>query len=158
MELNIPAIEGIGGSLIYLVDRYDSPTIYDIDFILEPGVQRFPPGVGLAEIDHPDPQRRQRGAWTFSTTFTVGCSIFASSSSSTSRANTPASRAARCRRPAARFAFRSTSRNSRKVAGKLDQIQEFIEQYHGEGIQHVALRTNDILKSWDALRATDSNS
>ncbi len=52
MELNIPAIEGIGGSLIYLVDRYDSPTIYDIDFIQEPGVQRSPPGAGLAEIDH----------------------------------------------------------------------------------------------------------
>jgi len=26
MELNIPAIEGIGGSLIYLVDRYTGPT------------------------------------------------------------------------------------------------------------------------------------
>src|SRR6266480_4073675 len=32
MELNIPAIEGIGGSLIYLVDRYGPSTIYDVDF------------------------------------------------------------------------------------------------------------------------------
>ena len=32
MELNIPAIEGIGGSLIYLVDRYGEHTIYDVDF------------------------------------------------------------------------------------------------------------------------------
>src|SRR5919198_3118494 len=32
MELNIPAIEGIGGSLIYLVDRYGERTIYDVDF------------------------------------------------------------------------------------------------------------------------------
>src|ERR1051326_5500349 len=32
MELNIPAIEGIGGSLIYLVDRYGAQTIYDVDF------------------------------------------------------------------------------------------------------------------------------
>jgi len=32
MELNIPAIEGIGGSLIYLVDRYGDRTIYDVDF------------------------------------------------------------------------------------------------------------------------------
>ena len=32
MELNIPAIEGIGGSLIYLVDRYGDHTIYDVDF------------------------------------------------------------------------------------------------------------------------------
>src|SRR6187397_1368699 len=33
MELNIPAIEGIGGSLIYLVDRYGDRTIYDVDFV-----------------------------------------------------------------------------------------------------------------------------
>src|SRR5690242_20117059 len=33
MELNIPAIEGIGGSLIYLVDRYGEHTIYDVDFV-----------------------------------------------------------------------------------------------------------------------------
>ena len=33
MELNIPSIEGIGGSLIYLVDRYGDRTIYDVDFV-----------------------------------------------------------------------------------------------------------------------------
>src|SRR6202044_3008800 len=33
MELNIPSIVGIGGSLIYLVDRYGDRTIYDVDFI-----------------------------------------------------------------------------------------------------------------------------
>ncbi len=33
MELNIPAIEGIGGSALYLVDRYGGHTIYDVDFI-----------------------------------------------------------------------------------------------------------------------------
>jgi 4-hydroxyphenylpyruvate dioxygenase len=33
MELNIPAVEGIGGSLIYLVDRYGDRTIYDVDFV-----------------------------------------------------------------------------------------------------------------------------
>ncbi len=39
MELNIPAIEGIGGSLIYLVDRHAGPSIYDVDFVMEPGVR-----------------------------------------------------------------------------------------------------------------------
>ena len=33
MELRIPAIEGIGGSLIYFVDRYKNATIYDVDFV-----------------------------------------------------------------------------------------------------------------------------
>ena len=32
MELNIPSIEGIGGSLIYLVDLYGERSIYDVDF------------------------------------------------------------------------------------------------------------------------------
>jgi len=52
MELNIPAIEGIGGSLIYLVDRYRNPTIYDVDFVREPGTESSPAGAGLVDIDH----------------------------------------------------------------------------------------------------------
>ncbi len=41
MELNIPCIEGIGGSLIYLVDRYGEHSIYDVDF--RPVAERRPP-------------------------------------------------------------------------------------------------------------------
>src|SRR6202453_4923721 len=56
MELNIPAIEGVGGSLIYLVDRQTGPSIYDIDFVMEPGiepaVEPAVAGAGLEEIDH----------------------------------------------------------------------------------------------------------
>ena len=53
MELNIPAIKGIGDSLIYLVDRYgERGTIYDVDFEYLPGVERAPKGVGLTYIDH----------------------------------------------------------------------------------------------------------
>ena len=40
MELNIPAIRGIGRSLIYLVDRYgEEHSIYDVDFIPLEGVE-----------------------------------------------------------------------------------------------------------------------
>ena len=38
-------------------------------------------------------------------------------------------------------------------SGPIDQIQEFIQQYRGEGIQHVALRTDDIFTTWDRLHA-----
>src|ERR1700719_1490295 len=51
MELNIPAVEGIGGSLIYLVDRVRDHTIYDVDFLPLTSESGFP-GVGLTEIDH----------------------------------------------------------------------------------------------------------
>jgi 4-hydroxyphenylpyruvate dioxygenase len=46
MELNIPAIHGMGDSLIYFVDRYDEFSIYDIDFRPIPGVERDPPALG----------------------------------------------------------------------------------------------------------------
>ena len=53
MELRIPAIRGIGGAVIYLVDRYgDDLSIYDIDFVYEPGIDRHPVGAGFKLIDH----------------------------------------------------------------------------------------------------------
>ena len=54
MELNIPAIEGIGGSNLYLVDRYGAQEIYDVDFVPDRGRRGRRPanGVGLTYIDH----------------------------------------------------------------------------------------------------------
>lgn len=45
MELNIPAIHGVGSSRIYFVDRYDQFSIYDVDFVPIPGVDPQPPAV-----------------------------------------------------------------------------------------------------------------
>jgi 4-hydroxyphenylpyruvate dioxygenase len=45
MELNIPAIHGVGTSRIYFVDRYDKFSIYDVDFVPIPGVDMNPPAV-----------------------------------------------------------------------------------------------------------------
>src|SRR6266700_3894982 len=52
MELNIPSIEGIGGSLIYLVDRYGERTIYDVDFVPVASAADGVADVGLVRIDH----------------------------------------------------------------------------------------------------------
>ncbi len=53
MELRLPAIKGIGGAPLYLIDRYeDGMSIYDIDFEFLPGVDRHPKGVGLKVVDH----------------------------------------------------------------------------------------------------------
>jgi len=46
MELNVPAIHGVGESLIYLVDRYTEFSIYDIDFHAIPTVDPHPPALG----------------------------------------------------------------------------------------------------------------
>jgi 4-hydroxyphenylpyruvate dioxygenase len=45
MELNIPAIHGVGASRIYFVDRYADFSIYDVDFVPIPTVERAPPAV-----------------------------------------------------------------------------------------------------------------
>ena len=45
MEMNIPAIRGVGGSRIYLVDRYREFSIYDVDFVRLPGVEPQPAAV-----------------------------------------------------------------------------------------------------------------
>ncbi len=45
MELNIPAIHGVGDSLVYFVDRYRDFSIYDVDFVFESGIDRNPPAL-----------------------------------------------------------------------------------------------------------------
>jgi 4-hydroxyphenylpyruvate dioxygenase len=45
IELNVPAIHGVGESLIYFVDRYDEFSIFDIDFRAIPGVDPHPPAI-----------------------------------------------------------------------------------------------------------------
>jgi 4-hydroxyphenylpyruvate dioxygenase len=45
MELNIPAVHGVGKSRLYFVDRYDKFSIYDVDFVPIPGVDQKPPAV-----------------------------------------------------------------------------------------------------------------
>ena len=53
MELRLPAIKGIGGAPLYLIDRFeDGKSIYDIDFEFVDGVERHPVGHGLKLIDH----------------------------------------------------------------------------------------------------------
>jgi 4-hydroxyphenylpyruvate dioxygenase len=42
MELNIPAVHGVGSSRIYFVDRFKEFSIYDVDFVPIPGVDQRP--------------------------------------------------------------------------------------------------------------------
>jgi len=151
MELNIPAIEGIGGSLIYLVDRH-AGSIYDIDFVREPGAPAFPAGVGLAEIDHltHNVSKGRMGHFydfyhrIFNFREHQYFDITGEYTGLTSRALSA---------PCGKIRIPINESKYEAGTGQLDQIQEFIQQYRGEGIQHVALRTDDILGTWDRLHA-----
>jgi 4-hydroxyphenylpyruvate dioxygenase len=146
MELNIPAIEGIGGSLIYLVDRYDGQSIYDVDFrfVAQPGAAGQ--DAGLVEIDHltHNVQRGHMDHWAgfyerlFNFRQIRYFDIEGSKTGLFSRAMT--SPCGKIRIPI------NESQDDRS------QIEEYLREYRGEGIQHIALATRDIYGSVDVLR------
>jgi 4-hydroxyphenylpyruvate dioxygenase len=146
MELSIPAIEGIGGSLIYLVDRYGGHTIYDVDFVPVPGAETRPAGVGLTAIDHLTHnvhQGRMEG-WArfyerlFNFREVRYFDIEGKLTGLRSKAMT--SPCGKIRIPI------------NESADERSQIAEYLEAYRGEGIQHIALATRDIHDAVDRLR------
>jgi 4-hydroxyphenylpyruvate dioxygenase len=147
MELNIPAIQGIGGSLIYLVDRYGERTIYDVDFQPVPGAAAAPGGVGLLAIDHltHNVHRGRMDEWAtfyqrlFNFREIRYFDIEGKLTGLKSRAMT--SPCGKIRIPI-----------NESVDDK-SQIEEYLAAYRGEGIQHIALAAADIYQAVEALGA-----
>jgi 4-hydroxyphenylpyruvate dioxygenase len=148
MELNIPAIEGIGGSVIYLVDRYGDRSIYDVDFVpTDPARGFLHEGAGLAEIDHVTHNvfrgNMEKWAGFYERLFNFReiryFDIEGKLTGLKSRAMTS---------PDGKIRIPINESSDDK-----SQIEEYLHAYHGEGIQHIALGTNDIYKSVESLRA-----
>ena len=148
MELRLPAIKGIGGAPLYLIDRFgDGTSIYDIDFRFLEGADRHPRGHGLRVIDHltHNVYRGRMAYWAgfyeriFNFRELRYFDIKGEYTGLTSRAMTAPD--GRIRIPLNEEASKSTG-----------QIEEFLMQFNGEGIQHIALLTEDLLASVDSLR------
>ena len=148
MELRLPAIKGIGGAPLYLIDRYeDGKSIYDIDFNFIEGVDRHPPGHGFKIIDHltHNVYRGRMKYWAefyeriFNFREIRYFDIKGEYTGLTSRAMTAPD--GKIRIPLNEEASRTTG-----------QIEEFLMKFNGEGIQHVALLTDDLFASVDSLR------
>jgi 4-hydroxyphenylpyruvate dioxygenase len=146
MELNIPAIEGIGGSLIYLVDRYGDRTIYDVDFVpASPAAATT--RAGLTVIDHltHNVHRGRMDHWAgfyerlFGFREVRYFDIEGRKTGLLSRAMTS---------PCGKIRIPINESQDDK-----SQIEEYLREYRGEGIQHIALATADIYATVDALRA-----
>jgi len=152
MELNIPAIEGIGGSLIYLVDRYSRASIYDIDFVPEAPASTVARDAGLKEIDHLT-HNVSKGRMNYFYEFYRRIFNFREHQyfDITGEYTGLTSRALSA--PCGKIRIPINESKFETGTGQLDQIQEFIQQYRGEGIQHVALLTDNILATWDRLKA-----
>ena len=148
MELRLPAIRGIGGAPLYLIDRFeDGKSIYDIDFEFLPGVDRHPKGHGFRMIDHLT-HNVYKGRMAFWGAFYERIFNFreiryfdikGEYTGLTSRAMTAPDGLIRI----------PLNEESGKTGG---QIEEFLMQFNGEGIQHIALLTDDIMTSVDALQ------
>ncbi|HUO12334.1 MAG TPA: 4-hydroxyphenylpyruvate dioxygenase [Caulobacteraceae bacterium] len=146
MELNIPAIEGIGGSNLYLVDRYGAEAIYDVDFRPIEGAPKRVTGLGLTYIDHltHNLHRGRMDEWSgfyeriFNFREIRYFDIEGRQTGLISRAMT--SPDGKIRIPL------NESQDDHS------QIEEFLRDYRGEGIQHIALGTDDIFASVEAMR------
>ncbi|MDE0854375.1 MAG: 4-hydroxyphenylpyruvate dioxygenase [Nevskia sp.] len=156
MELNLPAVYGIGNSVLYFIDRYDRGgagadrhsglTIYDVDFAPIPGTEQHPKGVGLKLLDHLT-HNVEKGNMDVWAGFYERIANFreiryfdieGKQTGLVSRALT--SPCGKLRIPI------------NESADDKSQIAEFIRDYRGEGIQHLALATDDIYATVTALR------
>ncbi|PZW37604.1 4-hydroxyphenylpyruvate dioxygenase [Humitalea rosea] len=148
MELNIPAIEGIGGSLIYFVDRYgERGSIWDVDFRWLGERDARPTGHGLTTIDHltHNVHRGRMDAWSgfyerlFNFREIRYFDIEGKLTGLKSKALTS---------PCGQIRIPINESSDDK-----SQIEEFLRVYNGEGIQHIAMGTTDIHASVEGMRA-----
>ncbi|MBI3903282.1 MAG: 4-hydroxyphenylpyruvate dioxygenase [Nitrosomonadales bacterium] len=161
MELNIPAIKGIGDSLIYFVDRWHGKnavegvapggigdiSIYDVDFVAIPGVDANPVGCGLTYIDHltHNVHRGRMKEWAefyenlFNFREVRYFDIEGKLTGLKSKAMTS---------PCGKIRIPINESSDDK-----SQIAEYLDLYHGEGIQHIALGTDNIYQTVERLNA-----
>jgi len=158
-ELNIPAIKGIGDSLLYFIDRWrgkggkktgdiGNVGFYDVDFEPLPGAELNPAGHGLATIDHltHNVHRGRMKEWSdfyerlFNFREIRYFDIEGQVTGVKSKAMTS---------PCGKIRIPINEEGGEKAG----QIQEYLDKYHGEGIQHVAMSSTDLYRTVDALRA-----
>ncbi|EKE43061.1 hypothetical protein OCGS_2652 [Oceaniovalibus guishaninsula JLT2003] len=145
-SLDVPAVKGIGGSLLYFVDTYgDGGSCYDADFEWLDRVDPHPEGFGFYYLDHLTHNviRGNMDTWykfyhdVFNFREIKFFDIKGKQTGLTSRALT--SPDGKIRIPI------------NESADENSQIEEYLREYKGEGIQHIAIATEDIYAGTDAI-------
>ncbi|HET7588389.1 MAG TPA: 4-hydroxyphenylpyruvate dioxygenase [Gammaproteobacteria bacterium] len=145
--MSVPKIEGIGGSILYMIDQYGDHDTYADEFEPIEGVDQNPKGVGLKFIDHltHNVERGEMRTWSgyyerlFNFREIRYFDIKGSKTGLFSQAMT--SPDGKVRIPL------------NESADDKSQIAEFLKQYNGEGIQHIALYTDNVYETVEAMRA-----
>ena len=147
MELNIPAIKGIGDSLLYLVDRYGPKgSIYDVDFQPIPGADPNPRGPGLTHIDHLT-HNVHRGRMTEWADFYEKLFGFREVRYFDIEGKATGLKSKAMTSPCGKIRIPLNESSDDK-----SQIAEYLHIYRGEGIQHIALATDDIFATVESLQ------
>ncbi len=147
MELRLPAIRGIGGAPLYLIDRFeDGKSIYDIDFEFIDGVDRHPRGAGLTTIDHLT-HNVYRGRMAYWAGFYEKLFNFREARYFDIQGEYTGLTSKAMSAPDGRIRIPLNEESSRGAG----QIEEYLMQFNGEGIQHVALYTDDLIATIDEL-------
>jgi 4-hydroxyphenylpyruvate dioxygenase len=166
-ELNIPAIKGIGDSLIYLVDRWRGKNgaqegdignigFFDVDFEALQGADATlrgdaalnPPGFGLTYIDHltHNVHRGRMNEWA---SFYERLFNFREIRYFDIEGQVTGVKSKAMTSPCGKIRIPINEEGNEKAG----QIQEYLDKYQGEGIQHIAMGSRDLFKTVDALRA-----
>ena len=143
-----PVIKGIGGCMLYLVDRYDDKgTIHDPDYEYLPGVDLMPKGFGLTFIDHLTHNLYQGNMAQWSDYYERLFNFREIRYFDIKGAKTGLlSKAMTAPDGMVRIPLNESS-------DPKSQINEYLDAYHGEGIQHIACFTDDIYATVEAMRA-----
>jgi 4-hydroxyphenylpyruvate dioxygenase len=145
-SLDVPALVGIGGSLLYLVETYGdagSPYAAEYDWLDAPDPR--PAGIGFYYLDHLTHNviRGNMDTWyrfyadTFNFREIRFFDIQGKHTGLTSRALTS---------PCGKIRIPINESSDDK-----SQIEEYLRRYKGEGIQHIAIATTDIYGGADEL-------
>jgi len=147
-ELKLAAIKGIGGASVYLIDRFEEgQSIYDVDFEFIDGVDRHPAGCGFNVIDHltHNVYKGRMDYWAnyYETLFNFReiryFDIKGEYTGLVSRALTA---------PDGLIRIPLNEEKGEKVG----QIEEYLREYKGEGIQHIAFSCDNLIECWDRLK------
>ena len=148
MELSIPAIRGIGGGLIYFIDRYgDELSIYDIDFEYIEGVDKNPKGFGFHTLDHLT-HNVYRGRMDYWAEYYERLFNFREIRFFDIKGEYTGLRSRALTAPDGKIRI---PLNEEGEDGK-GQIEEYLLEHRGEGIQHIAFACDDLAACVDRLR------
>ncbi|MGH8372155.1 MAG: 4-hydroxyphenylpyruvate dioxygenase [Gammaproteobacteria bacterium] len=145
--VNAPVIKGIGGSMLYLIDHYGAKgSVYDAEFEYLPGADKHPKGFGLTFVDHLTHNlyfgNMEKFAKFYEDLFNFReiryFDIKGAKTGLISKAMTA---------PDGMVRIPLNESNDPK-----SQINEYLDEYKGEGIQHIALFTDDIYTTVEAMR------